>query len=169
MSSTSEQSPAGDTNSEIKKLQQKCEEYLNGWKRAQADYINYKKETEKKQFELIQFATMGFILELLPILNNFQTALAQMEKNSTAKQELQGLQLIKKQLEDLLKSAGIEQMKQENQFNPEFHEAVAHEHKEGAKEGEIIEFLQPGYTMHGKVVEPAKVKVAKSVAKKEDN
>ena len=161
--SSQEAPTAAPAPDELQQLKAKCDEYLNGWKRAQADYINYKKETEKKQSELIQFATMGFILELLPVLNNFKAALRQMQKNSAAQKELEGFQLIKKQLEDLLKSVGIEEIKEVKEFNPEFHEAVAHEHKEGAKEGEIIEFLQSGYTMHGKVVEAAKVKVAKSV------
>lgn len=148
--------------SEIEKLKEKCEEYLNGWKRAKADYINFKKESEKKQSEFVRFASLALILDLLPVLNNFKLAIKHIPEGKQKDKEIEGFILIKKQLEDLLKNAGVESIQTENRkFDPNFHEAVSHEKKDGVKEGAIIEEVAPGYKMHEQVIQVAKVKVAK--------
>ena len=61
-----------DPKNELEIVQKQAEEYLNGWKRAKADYINFKKETEKKQKELIEFATAGLLLELFTLVDQFK-------------------------------------------------------------------------------------------------
>jgi molecular chaperone GrpE len=68
----------------------------------------------------------------------------------------------KKPIEDFLKQLGIEEIKTVGEkFNPEFHEAASHEEKEGFETDTIFEEVKAGYTLHGKVIYPAKVKVAK--------
>lgn len=147
----------------IKKLEARVEENLNGWKRAKADYINLQKETEKKQKELIEFANAGLILQILPIYNHLKLAYNHKPEvqDEELKKWIEGIGHIKKQVQDTLKNLGIEEIKTIGEkFNPEFHEAVEKKKVEGKVKEEIIEEVKPGYMMHGKILEPAKVIVA---------
>ena len=152
-----------DQAKEIKKLEQKCEEYLNGWKRAKADYINYKKETEKRQVEMIQFSNAALLAQLLPIIENYKKALSDEHITDEYKktESFKGLQNIEKQFGEFLKNLGIEQIKTIGEkFDPEFHEAVSRR-KEKDKETDIIlEEVKAGYKLQGKVVQAAKVVVS---------
>jgi molecular chaperone GrpE len=148
--------------SELEIAKQKMEEYLNGWKRAKADYINLKKETEKKQGEMIQFANAAMILEILPIYDNFKLAWQHIPQEHKKNDEwLKGIEQIKKQFAELLKNVGIEEIKTVGEkFDPEVHEAVAKEKKEDMESDTVFEEIKGGYKLYDKVLEPAKVKVA---------
>ncbi len=146
---------------ELEVLKKKAEEYLNGWKRAKADYINLKKESEKKEKETVQFANAALILQLLPIYDNFKLAWRHIPAEHKKDEWVVGIEQIKKQLTDLLENLGIKEIKTVGEkFDPEVHEAVAKEKKEGVKSGVITEEVKAGYTLFDKVMEPAKVKVA---------
>jgi len=149
------------SKSELEIAKQKMEEYLNGWKRAKADYINLKKETEKKQGEMIQFANAAMILEILPIYDNFKLAWQHIPQEHKKNDEwLKGIEQIKKQFAELLKNMGIEEIKTVGEkFDPEIHEAVAKEKKEDMESDTIFEEIKGGYKLYDKVLEPAKVKV----------
>jgi molecular chaperone GrpE len=157
--SDGKEQPNNNQPTELEQLKAQCDEYLNGWKRAKADYINLKKETEEKQAMLFEFANATLLMEILPIYDNLKKAiaLAGEEKNNW----LEGIKQIKKQFEDLLKDYGIEEIKTVGEkFNPEFHEAVGREKKEGVEPDVIISEASTGYLMKGKVLVPAKVIVA---------
>ena len=147
---------------ELKKTQEKMEEYLNGWKRAKADYSNLKKEFEKKEKEIVQFANATLILEIMPIYDNFKLAWKHIpEEHKKGDDWLKGIEAIKKQFADLLKKLGLEEIPTEGEkFDPEIHEAVAKEKAEGKEPGIILEEIKSGYKLYDKVLEPAKVKVA---------
>ncbi len=150
-----------DMPDELEQAKQKMEEYLDGWKRAKADYINLKKESEKKQQESIQFANVALILQLLPIYDNFKLAMKHIPAEKREDEWVVGIQQIKDQFTDLLNKLGIEEIKTAGeQFDPALHEAVAKEKTEGKKSNTIIEEIKPGYKLYDKVLEPAKVKVA---------
>lgn len=154
-----------ELNRQLAALKIQAEEYLNGWKRAKADYDNFKKETEQRQKEMVQFATMGFVMELIPVLNNFKRALSHVPADRRQHPEIAGFELIRKQLEDILETAGLKAIVTKDQhFDPTRHEALAHEARADRPDGLILEELQPGYTMHDKVIEPAKVKIVKNEA-----
>ena len=149
-----------NNNEEIEKLKAQCEEYLNGWKRAKADYVNFKKEMEEKQRSFFDLANAAFIMEVLPIYDNLKKAILVMpaEQNNSW---VEGVKQIKKQFEDILKVYGIEEIKTIGEkFNPEFHEAVNKEKKEGVAADIIISESSSGYLMNGKVLLVAKVIVA---------
>lgn len=149
-------------NKELEKLAAKAEEYLNGWKRAKADYLNFKKQSEGRQAETIQYANAALIAELLPIYNNFKLALEHTPDELKANDWLKGVEHIQKQFTEFFKQLGIEEIKTVGEkFNPEMHEAVEMAEEEGFKPDIIFEQVSAGYTLHGKVVNPAKVKVAK--------
>jgi len=160
------QQPNNNQSTELDQLKAQCDEYLNGWKRAKADYINFKKETEDKQKMLFEFANAALLMEILPIYDNLKKALLSMDNeqltmNNEFKARVEGIKQIKRQFEDLLKDYGIEEIKTVGEkFNPEFHEAISREKKEGVAADMIISEASAGYLMKGKVLVPAKVIVA---------
>jgi molecular chaperone GrpE len=147
-------------NQEIEKLKKQCDEYLNGWKRAKADYINFKKESEEKQKALFDFATASFVIQMIPIYDNLKKALTNIPADLN-NSWVEGVKQIKKQFEEFLKANEITEIKTVGEkFNPEFHEAVSKEKREGVASGIIISEAASGYLMKDKVLIPAKVVVA---------
>lgn len=139
----------------------KAEEYLDGWKRCLADFDNYKKQQAKFLEELRFYATEDLVRDLVPILDSFELALKSVPEGDSSREWKKGIIYIQGQLEEILKARGLERISAFGEkFNPEVHEAI--ESVESDKEsGSILEELQPGYTMRGKVVRPARVRVAK--------
>ena len=134
------------------------DEYLNGWRRSKADYTNYKNDEMKRLEEVIKYGNADLIKESVDVLMNLDRALAVMKG---AKEE-NGIQLIRSQLEEMLKRRGLEKIPVEvgKPWNPMFHEVVGQE--AGDKSADtIIEEVQSGYMLHGKVLRPSKVKVTK--------
>ena len=144
---------------ELEKCEKEREEYLNGWKRAKADLINYQKEETKRLEEILKFANAGMIRELINVLDSFYLALAILEKEGKAEK---GFYLIKGQFEDVLKKNGLEKMEDATGtvFNPNLHEAVGEVESEKPP-GTVIEEVGRGYTLNGRVIRPARVKIAK--------
>lgn len=141
--------------------QAQADEYLNGWKRAKADFVNYKKRQEEAIAMFRKYAREDFIIELLPILDNFNEAIKHIPENEKQSEWVLGIAAIKTQLEGILRNHGIKEIKTiKEKFNPEFHEAI--EAIESEKEsGTILEELRKGYILNGKIIRAAKVKVAK--------
>ncbi len=134
---------------------------LDGWKRAKADYLNLKRDAERERVELAKFANLAFIIDLLPVLDNFSRAMQHLPPPAAQTEWVQGVQSIRKQLQDALSGMGVQEVGAEGTFNPELHEAVATEAHEGIASGTVIEVIQSGYTLHGRLIRPAKVKAAK--------
>lgn len=144
----------------LKESQKKAEEYLTGWQRTKADLINYRKEQEQKISDYYKFANEGLILEILLVLDNFNIALNHLPKESKKDKWLEGILQIKKQLEDSLTKQGVEEIKTLGEkFNPEFHESIGAV-KSNKKGGTIIEEVQRGYKLNGKVIRPSRVKIS---------
>jgi molecular chaperone GrpE len=156
---TGQSSGVADSN-ELELLQKRCDEYLNGWKRAKADYINLKKETEKHQLEMIQFANAALLAQLIPIYDHFKKAFSHVPHEQKDSSWVFGIEQIYKQMQSFLNNLGIEEIKTVGEiFDPSRHEAVEKKKMVGKKEQEILEEVSPGYTLHGKVLNPAKVVV----------
>ena len=141
---------------ECRKLQK---EYLEGWQRAKADYINYKKDESKRFSEISQAGIWHVIKECIMVLDSFNLAM----KHDMPETVRQGMLMIQSQLEDIFKRHGFEEMKTlGKKFDPQFHESV--EEIESDKElGIIIEEVQRGYLLNGAVIRPARVKIAKGI------
>ncbi|MFC1687612.1 nucleotide exchange factor GrpE [Patescibacteria group bacterium] len=145
--------------SELDKSKKQAEEYLNGWKRAKADYLNQKKEFEKREKETIQFANAALIAELLPIYSNLKLALNHKPEDKTG-DWAKGIGQIYEQWKKFFLQIGIKEIETiGKKFDPAFHEAVTKEKKEGEESGIIFEEVGAGYTLHDKTLQPAKVKV----------
>lgn len=153
---------ADDNQNEIEQLKNQCEEYLNGWKRAKADYENLSRISEKKNTEMFEFATAAVILELLPVYNHYKLALAHIPQDQQKLDWVQGVYHIKREFQDFLKKFEIEEIKTVGeQFNPQCHEAVSQAESDQSPDT-IIKELQPGYLIKGRVIQPAKVIVSKN-------
>jgi len=155
-----------DSLEDLQKKLQECErqkaEYLAGWQRARADFLNYKKEEMERVGEFLGYAKEEFILKTLPFIDNFETAEKALPESLKTEEHVKGLLQIGAQMKDFLKSQGVQEIKTVGEkFNPNFHEAVQEIEKEGLESGIIIEEVQKGYLIAGKLLRPAKVKVAK--------
>ncbi len=135
---------------DIETIKKQAEEYLNGWKRAKADYLNLKKDMEAQGKEIKEWMSKIFLLPLLEIMDSFDRA-------GTLDA---GVKNIKKQFEDFLKNSRVEAMKTIGEkFDPLKHEAI--ESISGGEPEIIAEEAQKGYLIGEEVLRPAKVKVYK--------
>lgn len=149
-----------DLQNKIEELEKQKNEYLAGWQRAKADFINHKKEEIERIENFLKYAEEEFILKILPILDNFEIAESNLPEDSKNDENVKGLLQIKSQFLDFLKGFGVEEIKALGEkFDPNFHEAV--EQVEGRESGIIIKEMQKGYKINGRLLRPAKVKVIK--------
>jgi len=153
-------------NEQVKKEEQTdwkklAEERMYSWKRAAADFENYKKRREKEDQALVMFTKEMVLFKLLPTLEALQPALQQAPDDEKYKIWKAGVEGIVKELEKTLADLGVERIKTVGEpYNHELHEAI--EMLEGKGEsGKIFEEVAPGYKINGKVIRPAKVKVSK--------
>lgn len=131
------------------------EKYL----RLMAEFQNYKRRTEKEKGELFKYASEKLVVQLVEILDNFDRALNQSVGGGEA--FAAGMELIFKQLTDVLEKNGVEEIKALGEdFDPNFHNAVMMEDTTEYESGKVSDVLQKGYTLNGKVVRPSMVKVA---------
>jgi molecular chaperone GrpE len=141
---------------EIKKER---DEYLAGWQRARADFINYKKEEAGRLKGFMEYAEQGFLYSLLPVVDNLERAEKELQGDKDSKLA-EGFFAIGKQLRDILKSHGVVEVEAEGKaFDPSLHEAI--EEVEGEKSGFVAEVLEKGYLLKNQLLRPAKVKVTK--------
>ena len=146
----------------LEECQKKRDEYLAGWQRARADFLNYKKEEMERIKEILKYGNENLILKILPILDNFYLIEKKLPENLKNDENLKGVLQIKTQFKDFLKNQGIEEIKTiGKKFDPNFQEVVQELEKEGVESGIVIEETQKGYILNGKVIRPAKVKVVK--------
>lgn len=125
--------------------------------RLMADFQNYKRRVEKEKSEIYDYANQKILAELLTVLDNFERALAQ-ECADEAYEK--GMEMIFKQFREVLEKSGLEEIEaQGKEFDPNFHHAVMTDSSEEYESGQVTDVLQKGYTLHGKVVRPAMVKV----------
>ncbi len=150
-----------DENSKIKELEGQVKENLEGWQRAKADQINYRKKTEEQKTELIKYCNEELILKFLPVVDAFDLALEHIPKDLKGNDWAVGVVAIEDILLNVLKENGIEEIETGKQkFNPEFHEAIESIKNKDFKTGEIVEEVARGFKLNGRVIRAAKVRVA---------
>lgn len=143
---------------EDKAKQKKEKEYLAGWQRCKADFLNYKKDEAKRVEALLIFAKMQWLLQLLPIFDDLERAQKHIPSEDWAKGVLQ----IKEQVSAWLKEQGVEEIKAKGEkFDPALYEAIEEVEQKDVAAGTIVEVAQKGYLLNGRLLRPAKVKVAK--------
>ena len=158
------EAPAGqeELNKKITELEKQKSEYLAGWQRARADFLNYKKEEMERVKGFLEYANEEFVLRVLPILDNFEIVEKKIADNLKNDENIKGLLLVKKQIQDFLKSQGVEAVKSVGEkFDPNLHEVVEEIEIKDREKGVIVEEVQKGYKINGRLLKPAKVKIIK--------
>ncbi|HBP01326.1 MAG: heat shock protein GrpE [Candidatus Moranbacteria bacterium GW2011_GWE1_49_15] len=156
---------------EMSELEKKAEEYLEGWKRCQADFENYKKMQGESQKDMARYAAQSVLLEIIPVVDNFHASTAHIPEDQKDGGWVTGIMYIQKQLENVLSENGVSEIevKVGDSFDPNFHEAISMEenkiHPVKSAEGGAEQFnrvkkiIQKGYKMGERIIRPAKVTV----------
>lgn len=131
--------------------------------RLQAEFDNYRKRSIKERADFVKFANEGLILELLSIVDGFERGVKSAELKKDYQLLHQGVDMILKQLHSLLEDKGLSRIESLGQkFNPHQHEAVEVIETEGVQEETVVDELQSGYILGGRIIRPAKVTVARA-------
>ncbi|HEU5114624.1 MAG TPA: nucleotide exchange factor GrpE [Candidatus Paceibacterota bacterium] len=157
-----------DTSSEIEKIKAERDEYLQGWQRAKADFLNAKKRMEDTMKDFRVMANEGLIEELLPVLSSFEMAWSNKAAWEKADRNWRmGVEHIYAQLKGVLTANGLKEIDPLGQkFDHNLHEAVSHEETEDEKKvGTVSKVMEKGYMLGTKLIRPAKVVVAEPKAK----
>ena len=147
---------------EVKKLQKEKEEYLTGWQRAKADYVNLQKDEESKRKELRNFVTLGLVEDLLPALDSFDMAFSNKEAWEKVDANWRsGVEYIRNQFIGAIESYGVSKIDQVNvAFDHNLHEAIETIVTDDInKDHTVASVTQSGYKISDKVIRPARVKV----------
>lgn len=157
-----EQSPSDqELTNELEQLRALAEENNQRLLRAQADFDNFRKRTQKEKEELAKYASMKLIDQLLPVVDNFERALQAGQDNPEMSSFSKGVDMIFRQLLQVLEQEGLQAMNAVGQpFNPEFHQAIMQVESDEHEEGIVVEEVQKGYMLKDKVLRPAMVKVS---------
>jgi len=149
---------AGD----LQAAQGEAQQYLDHLRRLQAEFDNYRKRVMKEQTELAELGAMPVARRLLEVLDDFELALMSATDQPDFDRFLKGVELVYAKLVDALKAEGLERMQAEGTpFDPERHEALM---QTGDGEGDpiVADVLRPGYTLKGRVLRPAGVRVERT-------
>ena len=147
---------SGEENEEVKD-EGKEEEGELRYLRLMADFQNYKKRVEKEKRDLYSYANENIMNDLLTVMDNFERAL----EHDADENFKEGIEMIFKQLSDVLEKDGLAEIPAlGEEFDPNVHSAVMTEETEDYESGKVSGVMQKGYTLNGKVIRPAMVKVA---------
>ena len=151
---------------EVERLRQELQQAKADYLRVLAGVDNTKKRLQREKEETGKYAAEAMIRQLLPIIDSLDQAVAAVDQRPEADAITQGVHLIYRQLLGVLQKESVARIATIGQpFDPHQHEAVEQvEASDGQAEGMIVEEVQVGYTMHGKVLRPAMVKVAAKAA-----
>lgn len=142
-------------------LQRERDEYYNLLLRTRAEFDNYRKRVDRERLELTETASASVLQDLLPIVDDLQRALASPAEGEAAEAYRRGVELIHRQLLELLRQRGARPIEALGaSFDPHLHQAVAHEAAPGKREGEVIEEYRRGYMLGNRLLRPSMVKVA---------
>jgi molecular chaperone GrpE len=145
---------------ELAETRAKSEEHLYNWQRSAADFSNYKRRTDDERAQLSQFSTAILIGRLLGVLDDFDRALENVPPEAHDAW-IEGVKLTERKLRNVLESEGVTPIEAIGQpFDPNVHEAVAHEETTEHADNEVIGEVQRGYRLHDRVLRPSLVRVA---------
>jgi molecular chaperone GrpE len=150
---------------ELAELKARVEANLAGWQRAQADFVNYKRRTEEEREETVRLANASLVLSLLPILDDFERAVASCPQELSGLAWVEGIRLIERKLRASLEAQGLSPIPALGEpFDPRRHEAVR---QAQGKEGIVLEEVQKGYKFRDRVLRPTQVVVGSGEGHKE--
>ncbi len=159
---TAEAAPAASPADEQSEIQRQRDEYYDLLLRKQAEFDNYRKRVERDRQMAAESAAAGMLEELLPLMDDLDRALKAETTGDAGESYRRGVELIHRQLGDILRKRGVRPIDVLGaDFDPYYHQAVAHDPAEGRRDGEIIEEFRRGYMLGDRLLRPSMVKVAK--------
>lgn len=164
---TSDAVPATPTPEQVVELKSRAAKADENWERllrTTADFDNFKKRAAREKIEAAQYATFSLLQKVLPVLDNFEMALAaaQNAKGDKLAAMQSGVLMIQQQLKSALAETGLEEIVAVGQpFDPNFHEAVSEQESAEVAEGNVLQQLRKGYKFKDRLLRPATVIVAK--------
>jgi molecular chaperone GrpE len=146
----------------IKELDEKANVNYDRYLRALAELENFKKRVARDRLEQLRYAGEDILKEILPVLDNLERTLAFSHENHDVTKILDGIDLIQRQFQQALAKTGVTAIdKAPCPFDPAIHQALQRVEDNSVPDDTVVEILQKGYLLNGKVVRPAMVKVAK--------
>lgn len=144
---------------QVAELQQHVEQLTEDVKRAQADFVNYKRRAEQERLAAVEYGKRDIIIKLLPVFDTLDRALAHAPDDLKDHDWAQGIVKTAKQLQSQMEAIGVKRIDEPGvEFDPEQHEAVSVDEGDGEQEV-VAEVLQTGYKLNNSVIRPAMVKV----------
>ncbi|MBN1188326.1 MAG: nucleotide exchange factor GrpE [Dehalococcoidales bacterium] len=162
---------AVDEVEELKKAleeeKSRSEANLAGWKRAQADFVNYKRFAEQEKSDTCKYANAELLAVILPIMDDFERALASIPDDVSNQSWMEGFNLIHRKFKDTLLKQGVTEIQAlGEEFDPHFMDAL------GSARGErdvVIQEVEKGYKLQDKVIRPARVIVGNGEEDEEED
>jgi molecular chaperone GrpE len=135
----------------------KAQEYLEGWQRGQADFVNLKRRLEQDKLDAVKYANSGLILRIIPVLDDFERAVEAVPPSMAEEAWVGGINGIGRKLYTLLEAVGVSRIAAQGEmFDPAVHEAVG---SAPGAEGMVMRELGTGYKLNERVLRPARVLV----------
>jgi molecular chaperone GrpE len=148
---------AGTLEEQLTREKERAESYYASWQRAAADYQNFKRRVDQERSEFTQIANAALMINLLPIIDDLERALENVDAHLAGLTWLDGIRLIHRKFQALLEMNGITEIPADGQeFDPNVHEAVMYAEGEA---GKVLNVAQKGYMLGGRVLRPAMVVV----------
>lgn len=159
-----ESPPADDLETlrtELAEIEQKADEYLKLAQRTQADFVNYRRRIEEERIQQTALANIDFIRRVLPVLDDFERAMANATPSDLESNWGKGVQLVERNLRGLLAAEDVQRIIAEGaEFDPREHEALGRAPSSDVPEGHVLHVVRPGYRKGERVIRPAQVIVA---------
>ena len=154
---------------EVEELDREKSQFREMVQRSQADFINYKRRAEEERDEQQKYSSARLILKLLPVLDDLNLALDHTSKAEAETSWLEGIKLIHRKLYSFLESENVTKIEVEGRdFDPSEHEAIAYQQSCDHQEGKILTVARDGYKLHGRVIRPALVILARKLGTAEE-
>ena len=158
------ETPTNIYESDLKECLSKADEYLNGWKRSQADFINYKKEEANRIKKIISFANSEILLDFFDFIDSLQLTILHLPAKIKLENAdwYRGLEYTLKKANEILSKHGVTKIDADDvDFNPELHEIIEKNDNLETKEDKKIKIaeIRSGYKLNDQVIRPARVKV----------
>jgi molecular chaperone GrpE len=164
------ESESGGAVKGIETLQKEKEALFDQFLRLKAEFENYKKRTQRDMQDRVKFAEEGLLRGLLPVLDSLDRAFEQPVPESDAAVVWEGLDSIRQQFHDVLRRAGLEMVESVGtKFDPNVHEALFTVPSDEHEEHTVVNELERGYALRGKVIRPTKVAVSVPTEEKDEN
>jgi molecular chaperone GrpE len=146
---------------ELEELRKQADDNYQRYLRTQADFDNFRRRARLEKEDFAKYASFKLIEQLLPVLDNFNRAIAVSKDSSDTDSLLKGIEMVHRQFDAILTAEGLTPIEAVGQpFNPEYHQAIMQVESDEHEEGIVVEEIQKGYTLKDKVLRPSMVKVS---------